>query len=120
MAYTLETVIAEKYQTIVDRDIYNTRMKDFYDIFVLINNNKEKIDFNNLTSAIKNTFKNRNKEIDTKDILEQLENMKTNAQLLKLWKKYQLTAPYSSDISFASLFETLEYITKILKEKVMI
>ena len=34
LAYTVETVIAEKYQTIIVRDIYNTRMKDFYDIYV--------------------------------------------------------------------------------------
>ena len=59
LAYTLETVIAEKYETIIARDIYNTRMKDFYDIYVLIKDNKEKIDFKNLITAIKNTFKNR-------------------------------------------------------------
>ena len=39
LAYTLETVIAEKYQTIIARDIYNTRMKDFYDIYILIKEN---------------------------------------------------------------------------------
>ncbi len=61
LAYTVETIIAEKLETIVERDIYNTRMKDFYDIYILINNNREKIDFNNLTLAIQNTFENRKK-----------------------------------------------------------
>jgi len=70
LAYTLETVIAEKYQTIIDRDIYNTRMKDFYDIYILIKDNKEKIDFDNLILAIKNTFKNRETELNIKDIKE--------------------------------------------------
>ena len=114
LAYTLETVIAEKYETIIARDIYNTRMKDFYDIYVLIKDNKEKIDFKNLITAIKNTFKNRETELSISDIREQLDNMKTSKQLIKLWNNYQITAPYSSNISFESLFDSLEYITNIL------
>ncbi len=96
----METVIAEKYETIIARDIYNTRMKDFYDIYVLIKDNKEKIDFKNLITAIKNTFKNRETELSISDIREQLDNMKTSKQLIKLWNNYQITAPYSSNISF--------------------
>ncbi len=121
LAYTLETVIAEKYQTIIDRDIYNTRMKDFYDIYILIKDNKEKIDFDNLILAIKNTFKNRETELNIKDIKEQLENMKSSEQLIRLWKNYQQTAPYSSNISFDNLFESLKYINEILsKEEVIV
>lgn len=117
LAYTLETVIAEKYQTIIARDIYNTRMKDFYDIYVLIKENAKKIDFRNLVMAIQNTFKNRETELNMEEIREQLSNMKTSEQLIKLWGKYQITAPYSSDISFDSLFDSLEYITNILSEE---
>ena len=119
LAYTLETVIAEKYQTIIDRDIYNTRMKDFYDIYVLIQENKEKIDFKNLVLAIKNTFKDRNTVINIDDIREQLENMKTNETLIKLWKNYQQTSPYTSNILFEDLFSSLEYITRILSEQII-
>ncbi len=78
LAYTLETVIAEKYQTIIDRDIYNTRMKDFYDVYILIEENKEKINFKNLVMAIKNTFKNRETELNIEEIREQISNMKTS------------------------------------------
>lgn len=117
LAYTLETVIAEKYQTIIARDIYNTRMKDFYDIYILIKENTEKIDFKNLVKAIKNTFKNRETELNIKDIKEQLSNMKANDQLIRLWTKYQVTAPYSNGISFDKLFDSLDYITNILSEE---
>lgn len=116
-AYTLETVIAEKYQTIIDRDIYNTRMKDFYDIYVLIKENKEKIDFKNLVLAIKNTFNNRKTELNVENIKKQLSNMKTSEQLIELWGKYQITAPYSSGIFFENLFDSLNYITSILSEE---
>ena len=117
LAYTIETVIAEKYQTIIARDIYNTRMKDFYDIYVLVKENTEKIDFKNLVMAIKNTFINRETELNIEEIKEQLSNMKTNNQLMILWKKYQVTAPYSSDIFFENLFDSLDYITNILSEE---
>lgn len=120
LAYTLETVIAEKYQTIIDRDIYNTRMKDFYDICILLKSNKEKIDFKNLIIAIKNTFKNRNTELNIRNIKEQLNNMKTSNHLTKLWKNYQVTAPYSSDIIFDDLFIALEYITSLLEEEILV
>ena len=43
--------------------------------------------------------------------------MKTSEQLMKLWGKYQITAPYSSDISFDNLFDSLDYITNILSEE---
>ncbi len=117
LAYTLETLIAEKYQTVIARDIYNTRMKDFYDIYILINNNKEKINFKNLLLAIRNTFKYRETELNIENIKEQLNSMKSSEQLIKLWKSYQITAPYSSNISFDSLFDSLEYITNILIEE---
>ncbi len=117
LAYTLETLLAEKYQTVIDRDIYNTRMKDFYDIYVLINDNREKINFKNLVLAIRNTFKYRETELNIESIKEQLENMKSSEHLIKLWKSYQITAPYSRDVSFDRLFDSLEYITNILSEE---
>ncbi len=120
-AYTLETIIAEKYQTVIDRDIYNTRMKDFYDIYVLVNDNQEKINFRNLVLAIQNTFRYRKTELNIEDIKVQLNYMKSSEQLIKSWENYQITAPYSSNISFDNLFVTLEYITNILiREEVKI
>ena len=120
LSYTLETLISEKYQTIVDRDIYNTRMKDFYDIYILINDNKEKTNFGNLFLAVGNTFKYRKTELNIEKIKEQLDNMKSSEQLIKLWKNYQIIAPYSNNISFDSLFELLEYITNILSERISV
>ena len=79
--------------------------------------NGKKIDFKNLVKAIQNTFKNRKTELNIEEIREQLSNMKTSEQLIKSWEKYQITAPYSSDISFENLFDSLDYITNILSEE---
>ena len=54
MTYNTETLIAEKFQTIISRNILNSRMKDYYDLYYLIKN--EAFSKNTLTQAIKNTF----------------------------------------------------------------
>mgnify|MGYP000159892509 CR=1 FL=1 len=57
-AYSLETVVAEKFHTMIDRDVLNSRMKDFFDVYQLFTNHE--IDRKLLAEAIANTFKNRN------------------------------------------------------------
>lgn len=114
LAYNLETIIAEKYQTIISRGIYNTRMKDFYDIYILITYKKEQLNLDNLNMAIKNTFKYRETKLNIEDIRLEIEMLKNNDNLIRLWKNYQVTDSYSNYISFESLFEAIDYITNIL------
>lgn len=57
-AYSLETLIAEKFHAMVDRDESNSRMKDFFDVYQLFANHE--IDKELLAEAIVGTFKNRN------------------------------------------------------------
>lgn len=116
LAYTVETVIAEKYHSITTRGIFNTRMKDFYDIYILVSDNKEKIDFINLIKAIKNTYKYRETELNIDEIKEQLDNIRSSENLMKLWKNYKITAPYSEKIEFSDLFGALDYVTNLLCE----
>ena len=56
-AYSLETLIAEKFHTMVDRDESNSRMKDFFDVYYIFKNHQ--VDSNTLAEAVKNTFRNR-------------------------------------------------------------
>lgn len=114
LAYTIETVIAEKYHTVVTRGLLNTRMKDFYDIYILISKNKNIINMPNLKTAIFNTFKHRNTEIDILEIQETISDIKKDKEMNKLWKNYQKNAIYAKDIKFEDLFESLDFITSIL------
>ena len=117
LAYTIETVIAEKFEAIISRSVYNTRMKDFYDIYILLKEKKETINLVNMKEAIKNTFKNRKTNLSIFDINIELKQIKENNDLKELWKKYNLTAPYSNRISFKEIFEPLYFIVKTLNEK---
>jgi predicted nucleotidyltransferase component of viral defense system len=59
-AYNIETVLAEKLQTIIDKQIGNSRMKDFFDIYILNKLRSKQINLNTLNEAINNTFQYRN------------------------------------------------------------
>lgn len=114
LTYTIETVIAEKYQTIITRGILNTRMKDFYDLYILISKNKDIINIENLRTAIKNTFKHRKTEIDVIKIQETIAEIEKDKGMENLWINYQKTAIYADRVKYEDLFESLYFITSIL------
>lgn len=99
-AYNLETVLAEKMETIISRDVFNTRMRDFYDIYILATTRNADIDKKVLIQAIKKTCANRETEIDYGNIDADLATIFHNEGLQKLWKEYQKKFPYSQDISW--------------------
>lgn len=71
MTYNIESIIAEKFQTVISRGILNSRMKDYYDLYYLIT--YEKYSKDNLKEAIIKTFKKRNTDINSIDkIIEEI------------------------------------------------
>ena len=114
LAYTTETIIAEKYHTVVARGLLNTRMKDFYDIYILVSRNKDIINIDNLKISIKNTFEHRKTEIDILEIQEIITDISKDKKMKNLWKNYQKNAIYAKEIKFEKLFGSLKFITSIL------
>lgn len=90
MAYTLQTIIAEKFETIISRSVANTRLKDFYDISILMTDYKDKITDNMLIEAIKNTFKKRETNLDIKEISNVISLLKEGITIKSYWTKYQM------------------------------
>lgn len=114
MAYTIETVIAEKFQTIINRSILNTRGKDFYDLYVLLNNHKNQINNAIMIDAIKKTFKRRETEFDVIKFREILEDIKNDSNLNSVWKRYKNTMIYAKDIDFNEIMESVEEIIDMI------
>ncbi len=83
-------------------------MKDFYDIYVFINNFSNDINYDDLLSAMKNTFKKR----DSLDVLEDykkiLNELKDNERLNSLWNKYINKRNYAKNIDFFTIIELLD------------
>ena len=106
-AYNLQTILAEKYETIIRRNIGNTRARDFYDLYVLYNLNKENLDYIQLSEAVKNTAKNRNSFDDILEARDIIEDISNEDSLKTIWKNYQEEYTFSRNIDYDSLIECL-------------
>ncbi|WP_459129614.1 nucleotidyl transferase AbiEii/AbiGii toxin family protein [Guggenheimella bovis] len=113
-AYNIETMLAEKIQTVFQRGVFNSRSKDFYDIYVLYHLKKEEIDFGSLKKACQNTFKHRNTDFNIDSILGVLQNLKDEQDLKTRWKSYKKRFTYAEEVSFDDVISTaMELIEKI-------
>ena len=88
LAYPLETILAEKYESVIKRNIATTRMRDFYDLYNLYNLRKEEIDFDTLKQAIISTSNRRESLSLIKEAMEIIEDIKEDYYLKELWKVY--------------------------------
>ena len=98
--YNLETVLAEKLETIISRGVASTRPRDRYDLFTLYHIRKDEIDFDVLRKALGNTVEKRGSK-EAIDIWEsQLNSIETDEYQKQLWTRYQRQFKYAQDISF--------------------
>ena len=102
-SYNLETILAEKLQTVLARGILNTRMRDFYDIRMLLDTYEDKVN----KAVLKDAFAATCKKRETDHLQEQAEEIikiiEANEQLQVLWRAYQKKYSYAADIDYASV-----------------
>ena len=114
MAYTIETVIAEKFQTIIVRGLLNTRLKDFYDIYILVNTKFKEINKDSLIKAIKNTFKRRKTTYNIDFFNDVINELVNDDNIHLLWNNYILKNSYAKNIKFEDTIKALQKIIIIL------
>lgn len=102
-SYNLETILAEKLQTVLARGILNTRMRDFYDIRMLLDTYEDKVN----KAVLKDAFAATCKKRGTNHLQEQAEEIikiiEADEQLQVLWRAYQKKYSYAADIDYASV-----------------
>lgn len=113
MAFTKETIIAEKFETLIEDTENDTRAKDFYDISILMN---EEINEANLRKAIFNTFKRREREYLLDELDERYEFINTSEILKSNWANYQNGHPYALNFSYDDIMGSVFKIINIIKE----
>ena len=96
-AYSIETVIAEKFHAMIEHGIFNSRMKDFYDVHILLKNNK--IDNDLLQQSILQTFKNRNTIFDANHPLF-TESFREDQNRQIRWKAFLRKMKISENLEF--------------------
>ena len=112
MTYNTETLIAEKFQTIISRNILNSRMKDYYDLYYLIKN--EAFSKNTLTQAIKNTFNKRDTKLESTSINKILSDIENSDFIKDLWNAYSKKYPYANNIDFKTIINYIKTINSYL------
>lgn len=113
-AYPIETIIAEKYESIIKRNITTTRMRDFYDLYALYNLKKNEIDMDILKTAIIRTSSRRESLETIKIAYEIIEDIKNDPYLKELWDVYINENKYIGELSFDNVVD----IVKIISEKI--
>ena len=104
MAYSIETVIAEKFEAMITLSTFNSRMKDFYDVYTLLKNNE--IENNILQAAILQTFKQRN-TIFTENHLLFSKSFSEDKNRQIMWKAFLRKIQFSQDLEFPFVVKSI-------------
>lgn len=114
MAYTIETIVAEKFESIISKNITTTRAKDFYDIYIIMNNYINDLNKNTLIKAIERTFKHRNTNYDIKYIYEVFEVIKDSVILKELFNNYSKKLNYAKNVKYSDTINAIQEIINIM------
>lgn len=102
-SYNLETILAEKLQTVLARGILNTRMRDFYDIRMLLDTYEDKVNKAVLKDAFAATCNKRGTDHLQEQAEEIIKIIEADEQLRVLWRAYQKKCSYAAEIDYASV-----------------
>lgn len=111
MAFSMYTVIAEKFETLIETLETDTRSKDFYDIYKLMTYD---IDDSKLQSAIYNTFKHRDKLELLDELYERYNIIKDSIALREYWANYQNKNYYAKEIEYEKFSNAVLKIVEIM------
>ena len=114
MAYTLETVLAEKYETIIRRNIGTTRARDYYDLHTLFRSRKSEVRPEILKAAVLHTAKKRDSVRDIEDWKDIVKDIREEPQMYLLWDNYGAENKYIGDLEFHVVLDTVEDVAKLL------
>ncbi len=112
--YSLESVIAEKLETILSRGIFNSRSKDYYDLYVLWKTKQDEFDKNILILAYLKTCDYRKFEITKEDALILLNEIENNSQITKRWENYSNITKYPLELTFEEIIEAIKEIVEFV------
>ena len=104
-AYNIETVMAEKVETILRRGVFNTRPRDFYDAYILVTT--QRFDKAVFTDALKATANHRRTAQQIADVPAILRNIEESPELKAMWEKYRKQFAYAAGIEYGQIMAVL-------------
>ena len=113
-SYNIETVIAEKFESIIKRGVLGTRIRDYYDVYMLFNVQKKNIDNSTLRDAIYSTAEHRDSLDTIKNWKKVISILEESEIMKKQWEKYQKNNFYAEEIKYEDLIESIKNIGQLL------
>lgn len=107
LAYNLETIMAEKLETVISRGDQNTRPRDYYDIYILTKLQYSNINLDQLKEALGATTEKRGSSIMAKDYRRIMNAVKNSEVMQRQWNKYQKDFDYATDILFEDVCDVV-------------
>jgi predicted nucleotidyltransferase component of viral defense system len=114
MAYNLETILAEKIETLLTRGTANSRMRDFYDIYALSSTQSDSIDAAVMRAAFKKTSDNRGSSTVVKSMALTLDEVESSPDMVALWKNYQNKFDYAAGIAWEEIMKSVRWLCEII------
>ena len=112
-SYNVETIIAEKFEAIVKRGVLSTRIRDYYDVYMLINTQNKIIDKKTLKDAITLTAQYRGTSEIIKDWKKIVEKIANDSKMRQQWKRYQKDNFYAEEIEYKDLINAISKVGEI-------
>ena len=112
--YNLETVLGEKLETMMARGTANTRMRDFYDVFVLYRQEKSSLSATTLSSAFVATSEKRNTTALIPDLMKILQEVHESPEMLKGWESYKRNNYYVEDLPWDKAMESVFEVANLI------
>lgn len=110
LAYSIETILAEKLETVLSRNIASTRPRDYYDIYTIYALYKEKIDVVVLFDALNKTIQKRGTNFVLTNYNSIMDSIRNNNDLLERWNKYAKIYAYANNLSFKDVCNSVQEI----------
>ena len=115
LAYPLETVLAEKLETILSRSITNTRMRDLYDVYILMNLYRDKLNPETLKQAFLATAKKRGFTVSDEKSQVIINAVETDSSQQVLWASYQKKFNYAENVDWSDVISALRELIRLIK-----
>lgn len=112
-SYNVETVISEKFEAIIKRGVLGTRIRDFYDVYMLLKTQKKNINNKTLKVAINYTTEHRKSTEEIKNWKEVVQELENDETMKNQWRRYQKNNFYAEGIEYDDLIESIKTIGNI-------
>jgi predicted nucleotidyltransferase component of viral defense system len=106
-AYNLETILAEKVETILRRGIFNTRPRDFYDVYILLKTFPDAFSSKIFSDAFQATSEHRNSLNTLRDVDNILANIQNDKEMKQRWEQYCNDNDFAKEISFEAVLQVI-------------